>query len=71
MKTGIFQEDNGNYSMTRVVFLMLTVYAMLQTSLGYFLLSWPAGEGIAFFGAVAAVATGGKLLQKTMEQKVE
>ena len=69
MKTGFFQEDNGNYSITRLVFLMLIIYAICQTSLGLFLLDWPAGEGIAFFGAVSAVATGGKLLQKTVEQK--
>ena len=69
MKTGFFQEDNGSYSMTRVVFLMLILYSILQTSLGFFVLHWPTGEGIAFFGAVAAVATGGKLLQKIMEQK--
>lgn len=71
MKTGFFQEDNGSWSMTRLVFFMLIVYAITQTSLGFFLLQWPAGEGIAFFSAVAAVATGGKLLQKTMEQKLE
>lgn len=69
MKAGFFQEDNGSYSMTRVVFLALICYGILQTSLGFFLLDWPVGEGIAFFGTVAGVATGGKLLQKTMEAK--
>jgi len=69
MKNGIFQEDNGNFSMTRVVFLVLIIYAILQTSLGFFLLDWAVGEGVAFFGTVTGVATGGKLLQKTMEEK--
>jgi hypothetical protein len=66
---GFFQEDNGSKSITRVVFFMLILYAIVQTTLGLFMLHWPTGEAIAFFGTITGVATGGKLLQKTMEQK--
>jgi hypothetical protein len=67
--TKFFQEAPGVNSLTRVVFFMLICYAIIQTSLGLFILEWDVGGAVAFFGTIAGVATGGKLLQKTMEVK--
>ena len=68
-KVGLFQEAPGVNSITRVAFGYLLLWGSIQTTVGLMVQNWPVGEAIAFFSAVAGVATGGKLIQKAMEPK--
>jgi hypothetical protein len=68
MKTGFFEESPGNKSITRLMFAVLSVYAM-------FLTAWVFGvtkdyaATIATFSAIETLAMGGKLIQKGIENK--
>jgi len=61
---GFLQAPNGNYSSARLMFVIGLLYAMIMTSAGLFFLTWSAGEGMAFFGAISAVFIGLKLGQQ-------
>lgn len=69
MGNSFLQEDNGNYSSTRLMFIIGLSWSMLFTTFGTFLLKWTPGEIIAVFTAISAVFVALKLGQKPMENK--
>jgi hypothetical protein len=69
MAAEFFQEANGAKSSTRVIFVIGVLWAIAMTTLGFVMLHWAVGEGVAFFTASSAVFIGLKLGQKPMEAK--
>lgn len=69
MAADFFQEANGTKSSTRVVFVIGIIWSIVMTTIGFILLKWAVGEGVAFFTASSAVFIGLKLGQKPMEAK--
>ena len=68
-KVGMFEEAPGEISVTRVMFFVGLLWAMLLTTLGAFALGWKSGEVIAVFAALSGVFIGLKLGQKSMENQ--
>jgi hypothetical protein len=69
MAQSFLQAPNGNYSSSRLMFVIGLAYDMIMTALGLFLLAWTPGESIAFFTAIATVFVGLKLGQNAQEDK--
>jgi uncharacterized membrane protein YfcA len=67
MGNAFLQEENGNYSSARLMFVIGLSWVMLFTTLGTFMLKWTPGEIIAVFTAISAVFVALKLGQKPME----
>lgn len=63
------QAPNGNYSSSRLMFVIGLSYDMIMTAIGLLTLDWTVGEGVAFFTAVATVFVGLKLGQNSQESK--
>jgi len=67
---GIFQESNGSFSATRVIFFVGMIWAMLFTSLMYFFgYDVSPTQVIAVFTALSGVFIALKLGQKPMEKQ--
>ena len=65
---GLITEDNGQKSITRIIFLIGSIWAMALTT--YLALSGTEpGILIAVFGSLQGTYVGLKLGQKPMEQK--
>ena len=62
-----FQEDNGSFSIMRVVFFMFALHAIWAS--GFMLIKDCANYAgaLAVFTAIAGTALTGKLIQKPME----
>jgi hypothetical protein len=69
MAQSFLQAPNGNYSSSRLMFVIGLLYDMVMTTMGLFFLSWTPGEAIAFFSAIATVFVGLKLGQNSQENK--
>jgi len=66
--SGFFQDDNGNFSIMRVVFAVLIAHSIAAS--WYVLVSLQDYAGaIAIFSALSGVAITLKLGQKPMERK--
>jgi hypothetical protein len=68
MKTGFFEESPNNKSITRLGFAVMTVYAMIMGA-WVFAVTKDYAATIAIFSAIETLAMGGKLIQKTIENK--
>jgi hypothetical protein len=66
-KTGVFQDQFGNSSSTRYMFVIGLSWSMIFTTAGALMLKWTPGEIIAVFSAISAVFVALKLGQKQME----
>ena len=66
--TGYLQEENGTSSVTRVMFVILIIYAMFMTTIVYFH-AYDYVAALAMFSAITGLAIGLKLGQKPMESK--
>ena len=63
-----FEEPTGK-SITRVMFVIGILWAMLVTTVLTFSMDWSAGEFIAVFTATSGIFIGLKLGQKPMEKR--
>jgi hypothetical protein len=69
MKTGFFETSPGNFSSSRLMFVIGLFWSMAISSVGIFMLDWKPGELIAVFTATSGVFIALKLGQKPMEKK--
>ena len=69
MAADYFQEANGTKSSTRVIFVVGIIWTLVMTTIGFLILKWEVGAGIAFLSASSAIFIGLKLGQKPMEAK--
>lgn len=63
-----FKESNGELSMTRLIVFILVIYAMLLTSIIYYI-SKDVTQCMTSFGTITTIAATWKLVQKTQESK--
>lgn len=64
------REDNGQLSTQRLVFVIGSIFAMILGTIVWFMTKdWMASTGTV--GGIAAVFGGGKVIQKSLEQKDE
>jgi hypothetical protein len=68
---GFFKEDNGSWSVMRLVFFLFSIHAIWSST--YVLIHDPKDHtgAISLFIAISGVAMGGKLFQKPMEKPAE
>jgi len=65
-----FREDNGQMSTQRLVFVFGSLFAMILGTVVWFSTKeWMAATGTV--SGISAVFGGGKIIQKSLEQKVE
>jgi hypothetical protein len=69
--TGFLETQPGNFSSTRLMFVVGLSWSILFTTYGAIALKWTPGEIIAVFSAISAVFVALKLGQKPMENKTE
>jgi hypothetical protein len=69
MKQFFTESGNGQSSMTRLIFFVGMLYAMVFTAFYTFTFKPGTGEVIALFTAMTGVFIGLKLGQKPMEEK--
>jgi hypothetical protein len=69
MITNFLQSSPGNFSSTRLMFVIGLLWAMTITTIGAFMLKWSPGEIIAVYSALSGISVGLKLGQKPMEGK--
>jgi hypothetical protein len=67
---GFLETSPGNFSSTRLMFIIGLVWSIFFTSYGALVLKWTPGECIAVFTATSGVFIALKLGQKPMENKV-
>ena len=70
MATGFFEESEGNRSMGRLGFFMITAFAMLMTIM-VFLKTGEYGAAVATFSTIEGFAVGLKLFQNGQENSVK
>jgi hypothetical protein len=70
MATGFFEESEGNRSMGRLGFFIITIFAMLMT-IGVFVWTGEYGDAIATFSTIETYAVGLKLFQNSQENNLK
>ena len=65
---GYFQDDNGNKSISRVMFTIGLVWSMILTTYVIVFKMGSITEGLALFTATSTLFTGLKLIQKQIEK---
>jgi len=69
MITNFLQSSPGNFSSTRLMFVIGLLWAMALTTFGAIVLKWEPGSIIAVYSALSGISVGLKLGQKPMEGK--
>ena len=68
-KTGFLEESAGVKSTTRLVTVIWALFAV-GFSLTIYLKAGNVADALMAFGTIAAIASGNKLIQKPMENKI-